>query len=266
MRHKKTTDHLGRKPAHKKAMLSNMASSLIMNKRITTTVPKAKALRKYVEPLITKSKNDSLHSRRIVFKYLQDKFAVSELFREVSPKVLSRPGGYIRILKTGTRQGDSAEMCVIELVDYNENMLTSKQEEEEKSGKSRGRRRRSKKKSTASESQQQNQQAASQQSADESADTSTVEPQQSEPAGKQTEQQQPSSTSEQNESSEQHDVKDQADSETHQKEEEKKETKAENKQPEQDDSAESESQKSGEDDAKDTKNKNKDEQSGDTKE
>ncbi len=150
MRHKKKTEHLKRKSSHRKAMLSNMATALIMHKRITTTVPKAKALRKYVEPLITKAKDDSLHSRRLVFRYLQNKFAVSELFREVSPKIISRPGGYTRILKTGNRVGDNAEMCIIELVDYNENMLTVKETKaQEKAGKSR--RRRSKKKSTAEE-------------------------------------------------------------------------------------------------------------------
>ncbi len=150
MRHKKKTEHLKRKSSHRKAMLSNMATSLIMHKKITTTVPKAKALRKYVEPLITKAKDDSLHSRRIVFRYLQNKFAVSELFREVSPKIISRPGGYTRILKTGNRLGDNAEMCIIELVDYNENMLTMKETKaQEKAGKSR--RRRSKKKSTTEE-------------------------------------------------------------------------------------------------------------------
>jgi large subunit ribosomal protein L17 len=104
-------------------MLSNMASSLILHKRIRTTVAKAKALRVYVEPLITKSKTDSTHSRRTVYSHLQDKFAVSELFREISLKIVNRPGGYTRILKTGKRFGDNAEMCVIELVDYNENML-----------------------------------------------------------------------------------------------------------------------------------------------
>ena len=125
MRHGKTINHLGRTSSHRKAMLSNMASSLILHKRITTTVAKAKALRTYVEPLITKSKEDSTHSRRTVFSYLQSKEAVNELFREVSTKVANRPGGYTRILKTGTRLGDSAEMCFIELVDYNENMLST---------------------------------------------------------------------------------------------------------------------------------------------
>jgi len=126
MRHRKGFNHLGRTSAHRKAMLSNMASSLILHKRITTTSAKAKALRIYVEPLITKSKNDTTHSRRVVFSYLKNKYAVSELFREVSPKIMERPGGYTRILKTGNRLGDNAEMCIIELVDYNENMLEDK--------------------------------------------------------------------------------------------------------------------------------------------
>ena len=128
MRHNKKFNHLGRKTAHRKAMLANMASSLIQHKRITTTVAKAKALRMYVEPLITKSKKDSTHSRRVVFSYLQDKEAVSELFREVAGKIADRPGGYTRILKTGNRLGDNAEMCIIELVDYNEAMLAAKEE------------------------------------------------------------------------------------------------------------------------------------------
>lgn len=120
MRHNKKFNHLGRKSAHRKAMLANMASSLILHKRISTTVAKAKALRTYVEPLITRSKDDTTHSRRMVFRYLQDKYAVTELFREVSQKIADRPGGYTRILKTGTRLGDNADMCIIELVDYNE--------------------------------------------------------------------------------------------------------------------------------------------------
>ncbi len=127
MRHNKGFNHLGRKAAHRNAMLSNMASSLILHKRITTTVAKAKALRMYVEPLITKSKVDSTHSRRVVFSYLQNKESVSELFREVAVKVGARPGGYTRILKTGNRQGDNAEMCIIELVDYNESYTQAKQ-------------------------------------------------------------------------------------------------------------------------------------------
>ncbi len=124
MRHRKKFNHLSRTSAHRKAMLSNMASSLIIHKRIKTTLAKAKALRMYVEPLINKSKTDNTHSRRIVFSHLQNKEAVSELFREISEKVASRPGGYTRILKLGNRQGDAAEVCYIELVDYNENMLS----------------------------------------------------------------------------------------------------------------------------------------------
>lgn len=119
MRHNKKFNHLGRKSAHRKSMLANMASSLILHKRINTTLAKAKALRMYVEPLITKSKNDTTHSRRTVFSYLKNKYAVTELFREVAPKIMDRPGGYTRILKTGTRLGDSADMCFIELVDFN---------------------------------------------------------------------------------------------------------------------------------------------------
>ncbi|RLD46832.1 MAG: 50S ribosomal protein L17 [Bacteroidetes bacterium] len=124
MRHKKKFNHLGRTVAHRKAMLSNMATSLIVHKRIKTTVAKAKALQVYVEPLITRSKEDTTHSRRMVFKKLQDKDAVSQLFREVAIKVMDRKGGYTRILKIGNRLGDNAEMCIIELVDYNENMAT----------------------------------------------------------------------------------------------------------------------------------------------
>ena len=123
MRHSKIINHLGRTSSHRKSMLANMATSLILHKRITTTTAKAKALRTYVEPLITKSKEDSTHSRRVVFSYLKDKTAVAELFREVSPKIGERPGGYTRILKTGNRIGDNADMCILELVDYNEAML-----------------------------------------------------------------------------------------------------------------------------------------------
>ncbi len=119
MRHGKSVNHLGRKTAHRHAMLSNMASSLILSKRIETTVAKAKALRKYVEPLITKSKEDTTHSRRIVFSYLQNKDSVKTLFSEVSEKIAARPGGYTRIIKTGNRLGDNADMCIIELVDFN---------------------------------------------------------------------------------------------------------------------------------------------------
>lgn len=120
MRHGKKVNHLSRKSAHRKAMLSNMACSLIEHKRITTTVAKAKALRGFVEPLLTKAKSDSTHSRRTVFSYLQNKDIVSELFREVAPKIADRPGGYTRIIRTGYRLGDNAEMCMIELVDFNE--------------------------------------------------------------------------------------------------------------------------------------------------
>ena len=123
MRHNKKINHLGRTSSHREAMLSNMASSLIKHKRIFTTTAKAKSLRKYVEPLITKSKEDTTHSRRVAFSYLQDKVAVTELFTEISKKVGERPGGYTRIIKTGNRLGDNAAMCFIELVDFNENML-----------------------------------------------------------------------------------------------------------------------------------------------
>ena len=126
MRHNKKINHLGRTNTHRNAMLSNMACSLIKHKRIFTTVAKAKALRKFVEPLITKSKEDTTHSRRVVFSNLQDKYAVTELFKEVSQKIGDRPGGYTRIIKTGNRLGDNAEMCFIELVDYNENMAKEK--------------------------------------------------------------------------------------------------------------------------------------------
>jgi len=127
MRHGKKINHLGRTSTHRKAMLSNMASSLILHKRISTTLAKAKALRTYVEPLITRSKDDSTHNRRTVFSYLQNKEAVSELFREISKKISDRPGGYTRILKTGNRLGDNADMCIIELVDYNVTMLEAKE-------------------------------------------------------------------------------------------------------------------------------------------
>ena len=120
MRHGKKVNHLGRTAEHRKAMLANMASSLIEHKRINTTVAKAKALRKYIEPLITKSKDDTTHSRRVVFSQLKNKHAVTELFREVAVKVGNRPGGYTRIIRTGNRLGDNAEMCLIELVDFNE--------------------------------------------------------------------------------------------------------------------------------------------------
>lgn len=126
MRHNKKFNHLGRKTAHRKSMLANMAISLIQHKRIATTLAKAKALRVYAEPLLTKSKDDSTNSRRVVFSYLQNKEAVTELFQNVAQKIANRPGGYTRILRTGFRLGDNAEMCIIELVDYNENMLKEK--------------------------------------------------------------------------------------------------------------------------------------------
>ena len=120
MRHNKKINHLGRQASHRKALMSNMAASLILHKRIETTVAKAKALKKFVEPIITKSKEDTTHQRRVVFSYLKDKFATTELFRVVAPKIADRPGGYTRILHTGFRVGDAAEMCIIELVDFNE--------------------------------------------------------------------------------------------------------------------------------------------------
>ena len=125
MRHNKAINHLGRKSGHRKALLANMATSLILHKRIETTVAKAKALKMYVEPLITKSKEDTTHSRRVVFSYLKNKEAVTELFRTVAPKIADRPGGYTRVLKTGFRQGDGADMALIELVDFNEAALAS---------------------------------------------------------------------------------------------------------------------------------------------
>ena len=138
MRHRKKFNHLGRKTAHRKAMLSNMAISLIEHKRIKTTVAKAKALRSFVEPLINRAKDDTTHSRRMVFRKLQNKHAVSELFREISQKVAEREGGYTRILKTGTRLGDNAEMCIIELVDYNETYFSEKSTQTKKKRTRRG--------------------------------------------------------------------------------------------------------------------------------
>jgi large subunit ribosomal protein L17 len=148
MRHNKAINHLGRKSGHRKALLANMASSLILQKRITTTVAKAKALKSYVEPLITKSKDDSTHSRRVVFSYLKNKEAVSELFRTVAPKIADRPGGYTRVLHTGFRQGDAAEMALIELVDFNEAALASAPQ---KAAKKSTRRSRAKKAEAAAE-------------------------------------------------------------------------------------------------------------------
>ena len=132
MRHNKKINHLGRTASHRNAMLSNMAASLILHKKIVTTIAKAKALRTIVEPLITKSKEDTVHSRRLVFSSLQNKYAVTELFRNVAVKIADRPGGYTRILKTGNRLGDNADMCLIELVDFNEAMLKEKQDKKAK--------------------------------------------------------------------------------------------------------------------------------------
>ena len=132
MRHNKAVNHLGRKSGHRKAMLANMASSLIMQKRITTTVAKAKALKPYLEPLVTKCKEDTTHNRRIVFSYLKDKDAVSELFRTIAPKVADRPGGYLRILHLGFRQGDAADMALVEFVDFNEAALAGSTKKEAK--------------------------------------------------------------------------------------------------------------------------------------
>ena len=141
MRHNKKFNHLGRKSEHREAMLANMACSLIKHKRINTTLAKAKALRKYVEPLLTKSKDDTTHSRRIVFSYLQNKYIVTELFRDVAEKIAMRPGGYTRIIRTGFRLGDAAQMCFIELVDYNADRL--KEEKTKKVAKTRRSRRKS---------------------------------------------------------------------------------------------------------------------------
>ena len=148
MRHNKSVNHLGRKSGHRKALLSNMASSLILHKRIITTEAKAKALKQYVEPLITKSKEDTTHSRRVVFSYLKDKNATAELFRTVAPKVANRPGGYTRVLHVGFRQGDAAEMALIELVDFNEAALATAPE---KKAAKKGTRRSAKKAAAAPE-------------------------------------------------------------------------------------------------------------------
>ncbi len=145
MRHAKKINHLGRTDAHRKALMSNMSASLIMHKRISTTLAKARELRKYVEPLVTLSKQDTTHSRRMVFAKLQNKYAVTELFRDISQKVADRPGGYTRILKTGFRKGDNAEMCIIEFVDYNETYTSAQ------SAKKSTRTRRSSKKSAQAE-------------------------------------------------------------------------------------------------------------------
>ena len=131
MRHNKAINHLGRKSGHRKALLANMANSLILHKRITTTLAKAKALKTYLEPLITKSKDDSTHSRRIVFSYLKDNTAVAELFRTIAPKIADRPGGYLRVLHVGFRQGDGSEMALIEFVDFNEAAIASEASKKE---------------------------------------------------------------------------------------------------------------------------------------
>jgi large subunit ribosomal protein L17 len=144
MRHSRVINHLGRTSSHRKSMFANMAASLILHKKITTTTAKAKALKTYIEPLITKSKEDTTHSRRVAFSYLKDKSAVAELFREIYPKVAERPGGYTRIMKTGNRLGDNAEMCILELVDYNEARLSGGEAAKSKTT----RRRRSAKKKT----------------------------------------------------------------------------------------------------------------------
>ena len=137
MRHNKKFNHLGRTADHRRAMLANMAISLIMHKRITTTLAKAKALKKYVEPLITRSKEDTTNSRRVVFRYLQNKYAVKALFGEVAEKVANRPGGYTRVIKLGTRQGDAAEIAFIELVDFDENMAKTPKAAAKKTRRSR---------------------------------------------------------------------------------------------------------------------------------
>ena len=138
MRHGKTHNHLSRQSSHRHALMSNMASALIEHKRIKTTVPKAKALRKYVEPLITKSKQNTTHSRRVVFSYLQNKETTQELFDVIAPKIMDRPGGYVRILRTGFRLGDSAEMCIIELVDFNTDALQTETTKRKRTRRGRG--------------------------------------------------------------------------------------------------------------------------------
>ena len=150
MRHNKNFNHLGRQAGHRKAMLSNMAVSLILHKRIQTTIAKAKAVQKFIEPLVTKSKEDSTHSRRVVFSYLKQKEAVTELFRTIAPKIMERPGGYTRILKTGFRLGDAADMCIIEFVDFNET-YTFGREAAAPAEEAKPKTRRSRKKSTETE-------------------------------------------------------------------------------------------------------------------
>lgn len=171
MRHAKKFNHLGRTAPHRKAMLSNMASSLILHKRITTTVAKAKALRKYVEPLITKSKLDTTHSRRVVFSYLQDKTSTHILFNEVAERVAERPGGYTRIIKLGNRLGDNAEMALIELVDFNE---TYQQEDKKKTRTRRSRRGGKKNKTAADATEAKETQEASAPQTEEKAETQSA--------------------------------------------------------------------------------------------
>ena len=180
MRHGKKINHLSRTSSHRKAMMANMAASLILHKRITTTTAKAKALKTYIEPLITKAKNDNTHSRRTVFSYLKNKEAVSELFRDVAEKVGERPGGYTRILKTGTRLGDNAEMCFIELVDYNETYTRS---EGKQAGSSKRRRRRGGKKKSEKPAAEATQEATQQdEAAEESTEQATQNQQQAQAA------------------------------------------------------------------------------------
>lgn len=183
MRHGKKFNHLSRTAPHRKAMLANMASSLIISKRITTTVAKAKALRQYVEPLLTKSKEDTTHNRRIVFSYLKNKESIKELFDEIGAKIASRPGGYTRIIKLGSRLGDDAEMALIELVDYNENLLGEKTDKK-KSTTRRSRRGGGSKASSASETETKAEEtkepkakkASSKESKADASETSTEEP------------------------------------------------------------------------------------------
>ena len=151
MRHNKNFNHLGRQAGHRKAMLSNMASSLILHKRIETTVAKAKAVRQFIEPLVTRSKEDTTHSRRIVFSYLKQKEAVTELFRTIAPKIMERPGGYTRILKTGFRLGDAADMCIIEFVDFNETYTFGREAAAPVAEEAKPKTRRSRKKSSETE-------------------------------------------------------------------------------------------------------------------
>ena len=151
MRHNKNFNHLGRQAGHRKAMLSNMASSLVLHKRIETTVAKAKAVRQFIEPLVTRSKEDTTHSRRVVFSYLKQKEAVTELFRTIAPKIAERPGGYTRILKTGFRLGDGADMCIIEFVDFNEAYTTGVAPSAAAIAEAKPKTRRSRKKATETE-------------------------------------------------------------------------------------------------------------------